>query len=50
MGKWMVTISCMTASYTVGPFYGTKEDAINNARAMAMQDMKHWTYTAFKED
>lgn len=48
--KWMVRISCMSASYVVGPFYGTKEDAIREARARSMEDMKHWNYTAWGED
>jgi hypothetical protein len=48
--KWMVRIWCMIASYTDGPFYGTKEEAIRQARAMAMKDMKHWNYTAYEAD
>ena len=48
MGKWMVRIWCMIASYEYGPFYGTKEEAIKEARALAMPDMKHWNYSAFK--
>ena len=50
MRKWMVRIWCMFASYTDGPFYGTKEDAIREARAMAMKDMKGWNYTAYEAD
>ena len=50
MGKWMVRIWCMTASYLVGPYYGTEEQAIQEARARAMDDMKHWNYTAYKAD
>ena len=46
MRKWMVRIWCMTASYLVGPFYGTEESAIQEARAKAMNDMKHWNYSA----
>lgn len=50
MEKWMVRIWCMTASYLVGPFYGMKEDAIREARARSMEDMKHWNYTAYRTD
>jgi hypothetical protein len=40
----------MTASYVVGPFYGTKDDAIREARARSMSDMKRWNYTAYEAE
>ena len=45
MGKWVVRVWCMTASYYVSVDAKDADEAIQNAKKKAMPDMQHWHYT-----
>ena len=48
--KWYVSVYCPLASYVVGPIYtSSKEEAIQDVRGSVMEDMKHWSFSAWIE-
>ena len=48
--RWYVRVYCPFTSYTVGPFYApSKEEAIQEVRDKVMEDMKHWSFSAWIE-
>lgn len=45
MRRFVIAVSSMTATYTIGEFYAdTLEDAIRQARSQAMPDMRGWRF------
>ena len=48
--RWYVRVYCLFASYVVGPIYvDSKEEAIRDVRDRVMEDMKHWSFSAWIE-
>ncbi len=46
---YLIRVSCMSANYIVEGRGETEEEAIEDARARAMKDMKHWSYGIIEE-
>ena len=50
MKRWYVRVYCPFTSYVVGPFCASsKEEAIQDVRDKVMEDMKHWSFSAWIE-